>query len=109
MTTYELVAPDGTVLADISKIAAGRKWSRKRNGADTVGFTLSLDQWEAYCTKISKHPRELIRENWTEVRVKEGGIYVAAGRIQYLHTPLKASTIESKANGYLDMFKKRRT
>ena len=109
MTKYELVAPDGTALVDISTIAADRSWSRRRNNADTVGFKLSLDKWEELCRKLGVHPRELIRKNWTEVLVKEGGVYVAAGQIQYLKTKLGAGTIEVQAAGYLDLFRKRRT
>jgi hypothetical protein len=109
VTTYELVTPDGTALVDISAIAADRTWRRRRNNADAVSFKLSLDKWEELCRKLDVHPRELIRNNWTEVRVKEGDIYVAAGQIQYLNTKLGAGTIEVQAVGYLDLFKRRRT
>lgn len=108
-TTYELVGPDGTALADISRIAAGRKWRRRRNNSDEVKFTLSLDAWEAYCRKLGVHPRDLLRNSWTEVRVREGGVYVAAGRIEYLQTNLGAGTIEVRALGILDALRKRRT
>lgn len=108
-TTYELVKPDGTPLVDISKIAADRSWSRKRNGAGSVGFKLSMDAWGDLCKKIGVHPRELLRNNWTEVRVKEGDVYVAAGQIQYLRTPLKDRTIVAQAPGYLDLLRRRRT
>jgi hypothetical protein len=107
--SIELVAPDGSALADISKLAAGRKWHRRRNNSDSVEFTLSLDAWEAYCLKVGAHPRELLRNRWTEVRLKEGDIYVAAGRVEQLKTDLAASTIKVYATGFLDMFKWRRT
>jgi hypothetical protein len=109
VTTYELVKPDGTPLVDISKIAGERSWRRRRNNADSVSFKLSLDKWEETCRKLGVHPRELIRKNWTEVRVKEGGIYVAAGQIQYLKTSLGGGIIDVKAPGYLDVFRRRRT
>jgi hypothetical protein len=109
ITTYELVKPDGTPLVNISKIAADRKWSRRRNNAGNVSFKLSMDQWGLLCQKIGVHPRELLRKNWTEVRVKEGDVYVAAGQVQYLKTGLGARTIEVQAPGYLDLFRKRRT
>src|SRR5215213_10126340 len=98
-----------TALADISRLAAGRKWSRTRNNADTVEFTLSMDKWEAYCRKLGVHPRELLRKRWTRVRLKEGDTYLAAGRVEYLKTALGASTINVRAMGFLDMFRKRRT
>jgi hypothetical protein len=109
VTTYELVKPDGTPLVDISKIASNRSWRRRRNNADSVSFKLSMDKWEAVCRKLGVHPRELIRKNWTEVRVKEGGVYMAAGQIQYLKTNLSGGVIDVQAPGYLDLLKKRRT
>ncbi len=56
MTTYELVTPDGTPLVDISKIAADRSWSRRRNNSDSVSFKLSVDKWEETCRKLGVHP-----------------------------------------------------
>jgi len=109
MTTYELVRPDGTPLVDISKIAADRSWRRRRNNSDSVSFKLSIDKWEETCRKLGVHPRDLIRNNWTEVRVKEGDVYVAAGQIQYLKTSLKAGMIDIQAPGYLELFSRRRT
>jgi hypothetical protein len=105
----ELVAPDGTALADISVLASGRRWSRRRNNSDYVEFDLSLDAWEAYCAKIGVHPRELLRKRWTEVRLKERETYLVGGRVEWLKTKLGAGTINVRALGFLDMFKHRRT
>jgi len=105
----ELVAPDGTALADFSGLASGRRWSRKRNNADYVEFSLSLDAWEAYCTKLGVHPRDLLRMRWTEIRLKERETYLAGGRVEWLKTSLSAGTINVRALGFLDMLKHRRT
>lgn len=107
--TIELVAPDGRALADVSRLASGRKWTRTRNNSDDIEFTLSLDAWEAYCRKLGVHPRELLRKRWTEVRLKERETYLAGGFIVGLNTPLKDGTIKVRVFGYLDWFKKRRT
>jgi len=105
----ELVAPDGTALADISGLASGRRWSRRRNNSDYVEFSLSLDAWEAYCEKLGVHPRELLRLSWTEVRLREREAYLVGGRIEWLKTSLSAGTINVRALGFLDMLKHRRT
>jgi hypothetical protein len=105
----QLTDPAGTVLADISGIAAGRQWSRQRNNSDDVQFTLSLDKWEAYCRKLGIHPRELLRLRWTEVRVREGDVWLAAGRVEGLNTALGDGTIKIHAGGFLDLLRKRRT
>jgi hypothetical protein len=105
----ELVAPDGTALADISALASGRSWSRRRNNSDYIEFDLSLDAWEAYCTKIGVHPRDLLRKRWTEVRLKERETYLVGGRVEWFKTKLGAGTINVRALGFLDMLKHRRT
>jgi hypothetical protein len=105
----ELVAPDGTALADISGLASGRRWSRRRNNSDYVEFSLSLDAWEAYCEKLGVHPRELLRLSWAEVRLREREAYLVGGRIEWLKTSLSAGTINVRALGFLDMLKHRRT
>jgi hypothetical protein len=107
--SIELVAPDGTALADVSGLASGRKWGRRRNNSDYIEFSLSLEAWEAYCTKIGVHPRELLRLRWTEVRLRERESYLVGGRLEWLKTALSAGTINVRALGFLDMLKHRRT
>jgi hypothetical protein len=109
--SLELVDPSGQILADLSGRAAGRSLVMSRNEAEEITWSIDLNEFERYCRLIGTDPKVLLVPNQTEVRIKRGETYLAAGQIVYIDTHLTASqqTISVRAHGFLNLFKYRFT
>lgn len=109
--TIELVAPDGTVLAELSGKAKNRTFTITRNAADDIDWYIDIDQLEDYCRSNGvqiQDPKLLLITNQTEVRVKRYGTYLAAGQLTYKDGVLQetgdGNLLEVKAAGFLNLW-----
>lgn len=109
--TIELRSPAGLLLADFSGRAKDRKLMKSRNEADDASWSLDLNEFERYCDLNSVHPRELLVNGQTEVRIKRLGSYISGGQLVYATPRVSASsqTLELRMTGFLNLLKARYT
>lgn len=102
---FELWSPTGVFLGDLGGRALNRQIIKSRNEADEITFTLDLDVFEKYAAANYLDPHTLLRVNWTEIRVKRGSNYIAAGRLKFANVTLdpQRNTIECRAFGFLNL------
>lgn len=82
-----------------------------RNEAESISWTLDLNDFEAYCRQAKVDPNSLLVPNSTEVRIKRGKTYLCGGKVLYRRVRItpESQEIEVKATGFLNLFKKRYT
>ncbi len=105
----ELWDMSGHMLADISHMARDREFTLERNEAETLQFSLDLNELQAFARSINTHPRNLIQVYQTDVKVKRDGQYLFGTQIVDMPVTLgeESSTIAVTCKGYLNLFKDR--
>jgi hypothetical protein len=104
---FEIVNPNGELLADLSGMAKARKIDLSRNEAEDIQFTINLQDFEKYCASLNIEPQNILAIYQNEVRVRRGSNYICGGQLIYYET--KFETIEVRATGFLNLFKDRYT
>lgn len=109
--TFELVNPDGLLLADLSGRARGRKITKSRNEPDEINWSIDLNEFERYCRLMSQSPQDMLIVGQTEIRVKRGDEYLSGGQVNYIQASIDSQnqTLDVKATGFLNLFKDRYT
>lgn len=109
--TVELFDKAGTLLADLTDKAMGRKLILSRNEADDISWNLDLNAFEEYCEQLGKDPNSIIKSNSTEIRIRRGDKYIGGGEITFAEIQIKDNSfvINIRASGFLNMFNKRKT
>lgn len=122
--TYELWAPNGARLADITPFCQDRQITLQRNEAEQFTFTLDLAVWEDFCASRNKDPVDLLDCYWTELRIKRNGQYWKGGQVVAKPYNISAAdptvsqegslgsstirdTLQVVATGYLNLFRDR--
>lgn len=106
---FELYSVLGVLLIDISALVKKRKIKQGRNLPDDIRFTLDLDEFENYCRTTGVIAADMLRSNYTEVRVMRGESLFAGGRVRMIEKSLKSKTLNVIATGFLDDFARRFT
>ena len=108
---FEAWSANGYRLADISKLCRNRSYTRQRNEAETLTFTLDVNALEELCrTRLSGvHPRQLINPYTTDVKVKRNGEYLFGTQVVDVDIELGASSYDATVTctGYLNLLKDR--
>lgn len=109
--SIELWTPNGVLLADFSGRASNRRVVKTRNEADEITWSMDLDEFERYCDLIHTHPRALLVNGQTEVRIKRGSEYLSGGQLSYKNVTVNENkkSIELRATGFLNLLKDRFT
>lgn len=109
--SVELVTPAGLLIADLSGRAMNRVLTKSRNEADSISWSLDLNEFERYCRLTGQLPQNVIIVDQTEVRIKRNSEYLSGGQINYCSTAITPDkqTIDIKASGFLNLFKDRYT
>lgn len=108
--TFELWSNSGLRIADISTLAKNRRFTLERNAAETLTFSLDLNEFERYCVEdLRADPEVVLWEGRTDVKVKRGNDYLFG--TQVVGAPVTAGkdsqTISVTATGYLNLLKDR--
>lgn len=109
--SFELWSPAGTLLADLSGRASQRRITMSRNEAEDVTWTLDLNAFRDYCRDAKADPEALLVPNSTEVRVRRGKTYLCGAKLlqRTKNVTPDTQTVELKATGFLNLFKRRFT
>lgn len=107
----ELWSPSGVLLADLDGRASNRRITLIRNDADDIQWQVDLNEFEAYARSMGVKPSSLLTPGQTEVRVRRGQKYLAAGQLSYLEPQISAQKqiIDIRATGFFNLFKDRFT
>lgn len=107
----ELWTRDGERIADITHLAGGFYWTEERNEAETLQFSMDLDEFERYMiNKVGADPVSNFREGQTEIKLKEDGEYLFGTRLYLAPIYLNNDgdvVLTVQADGYLNFFKDR--
>ena len=66
----------GVLLGNIRHLASRLKWTKERNQAETVTFTMDLARYEDYLKKIGATPFDFMDVLTTDIRIKREGKYL---------------------------------
>lgn len=107
--TITVHQPDGTVLADISRIATSRQFSVRRNRGDAITLGMDLYAAERLAIRNKTTIDDLFAEGRNEIRIRRGDRPMAAGQIAVAESALGSSgfQFQVQAIGYLDLLKDR--
>lgn len=105
----ELWDINDVLTADISRFASNVSFGFELNEAETLSFTVDLDQLEKLCLSIGAEPRNILFPGRTEVKIKRNGIYILGTQVVQVAPTLDASgnKLEVKCDGYLNYFLQR--
>jgi hypothetical protein len=101
--------PDGTLLADVSRIMTKRSFTVTRNAADSISLGCDLYAAERAARQNQLGFDELWAEGINEVRIFRGDRPVAAGQMATVTSSVGTSgmTLELQVVGFLDLLKDR--
>lgn len=106
---FELYDKNQKLILDLTGIARNRKYSLVRNGVDEVTFDMDYRKFEEIARSIGYHPRELLKQESADVKVRRGDRYMVGTEV--ISTPFSVNgdnlTLQVKCTGYLNMFKDR--
>ncbi len=107
----ELYNPAGKLLAELTGRATSRSLVMSRNEAESISWSVDLNEFEDYCRRLGQHPRTILMPLVTEVRIRRLGTYVGGGQLAYCYIALESGrqVIQMRATGFLNLFKKRYT
>lgn len=108
--TIELWSNAGLRVADISALAKNRRYTLQRNAAETLSFSLDLNEFERFCVDdLNSDPEVVLWEGRTDIKVKRGGEYLFGTQLVNASTTagVDSQTISVTATGYLNLFKDR--
>jgi len=118
----ELWSQSGQRIADISALCSNRRYTLKRNEAETLTFDLDLFKFEAYCLDNlgGTDPHTLIAPYVTDVKVKRNGSYLFGAQVvdvafNFAPDAMPAGSLSADVtfpvtitcSGYLNLFKDR--
>lgn len=108
---FEIVNPDGELVADFTGLAFARRLTLSRNEAEDIYFVMDLNAFERYCDLLGLEPQNVLAVYQNEVRVKRGQNYICGGQLSYIEPKITANgqTVEVRATGFLNLFKDRYT
>lgn len=97
----------GVLLGNIRHLASSLKYTKQRNQAETVEFTMDLARYEDYLGLNGTDPFDFMDVLTTDIRVKRDGKYiVGANVIKFGYSPTNASVnMTVSCTGYLNFFK----
>ena len=98
----------GVLLGNIRHLATNLKWTKERNQAETVTFTMDLGRYEDYLKIIgTTAPFDFMDVLTTDIRIKREGKYlIGANVIKFGYSPTNASVdMTVSCTGYLNFFK----
>ncbi len=107
--TIEIVNSSGQLVADVSGIATGRRYTVRRNRAETINLSFDLGEATRLARALGLSFTQLFAPGVNEVRVMRGARPMVGGQIVYVEPQLTADsrTMEVRATGFLDLFKDR--
>lgn len=77
--TVEVYEPDGTFVADISRIATEKKVTAELNGAGSITFKVDPTQLKALADEYESTPAQLLGVGKNEVRIRRNDEYLRQG------------------------------
>lgn len=101
---FEVFAPNGDLIADLSGYVTGRHFTITRNRADEITFSINIYTLAQLCTQLHITPADILKPGINEVRIRRSGVYITAGQMVYWTTNLASETIEVKIKGWLELF-----
>jgi hypothetical protein len=117
---FEVWSATGSRIADISAYCFDRRYTRQRNEAETLTFSVNLFAFEAYCRDHlgGIDPSTIIAPYVTDIKVKRNGQYLFGAQVIDVSFDLKNSGAGNGVNptdyrvtitctGYLNLFKDR--
>jgi hypothetical protein len=108
--SIEIYTPSGVMLAELSGRAKGRRFSKGRNDADDIQWSLDLKEFDRYCREQNIDANEILYSGRNEVRIKRGSTYLAGGKITYVDPAFgDRNTIDVRASGFLNLLGRRST
>lgn len=107
----ELWDTNDVPVADISSLAKNRRYSIKRNEAETLTFDIDLDALNRLAASIGAQSRTILWPYQTEVKVKRDGRYLFGSYVvEAIPTfDKRSATLQVKCVGYLNLFGDRYT
>ncbi|MDP9356961.1 MAG: siphovirus ReqiPepy6 Gp37-like family protein [Chloroflexota bacterium] len=107
--TVEIVNPQGSLVADVSSIATSRRFTVRRNRAETIELGFDLGEAAKIAATLGTPLLQLFAPGSSEVRLRRGDRYLVGGQIAYARPSLTADNraLEVRATGFLDLFKDR--
>jgi hypothetical protein len=105
----ELWTRGNKFIADISRLATGRSWTRERNEAETLSFSVDLESLEKLALAAGESAYAILEPYAIQFRLKRNGSYLFGGEIASTNTSLNANggSIDVQCWGYLNMLKYR--
>lgn len=96
-------------LGNIRHLCQNLRWTRQRNQAETLSFTIDLSEYEKYIEKIGmlSNPFQFLDVGSCDIRIKRNGVYLLGANVTKLtYSPNDPSvTMSVSCNGYLNYFK----
>lgn len=101
----------GTALADVAGMAQNLRYSKTRNRADQISFSVDIGKLNEYLNETGQTALGILGVNQTEVIVSRHGVAQVGGQIMQIDTVIQSDnrTVAVKAVGWLDLFDKRFT
>lgn len=105
----ELWNRNNQLIADVSKLATTRSWTRERNEAESIQFNLDLEAFEKLAKSSGDPPYAILEPYAMQFRVKRQGEYLFGGEIATNTTSLGSNggQIQVQGWGYLNILKSR--
>src|SRR4051794_1124822 len=109
--SLEVFDPSGNRLADLTGRARSRRFTKSRNEADEISWTLDLDEFEAWCRASNQDPASILATGRNEVRVKRGTKYLTGGQLTYWNARRtgRGKEIDIRATGFFNLLSYRFT
>lgn len=93
-----------TLIADITPLVGNFQYTVPLNNFEELSFSMSLEGWKEYCSKIGINPYETLRPYTAEIKLKRNGVYLPMA-FEIKASPKKyaenGATIEIQARGTL--------
>ncbi len=108
--SVEVLDQSGSVIADLTGLAANRTLTFVRNGTYEAGFSIDLDSLERLGTLANISPNSLLSTGRNECVIKRFGVALFSGRLVYDGSSF-ADEVKTtvKVDGWLNLFKDRYT
>jgi hypothetical protein len=107
--TVEVWSSSGVLIADISHLCKGRRYTLQRNEAETFQATIDVGELDRLAAKVGEHPRTLLLPEQMNLRIKRDDDYLFGAEIVRSEPDYArdSRTISLQAVGYLNLLKER--